>query len=38
MPQGSKSNEQDFSLHNPQEFRLVVTNKLHLNSAGFTEE
>ena len=38
MLQGSKRSEQDCSLHNPQEFRLVVTSKLHLNRAGFTEE
>ena len=38
MLQGSKRSVQDFSIHNPQELRLVVTSKLHLNSAGFTEE
>lgn len=37
MLQGSKS-EQDYSLHNPQEFRPVVTSKLHLNGTGITEE
>ena len=38
MLQGSKKNEQDCSLHNPQELRPVVTSKLHLNGTGITEE